>query len=455
MRKFALAALLLFVPILGFCQSPGFEGRMDSLLVYLQQQNRFSGAVCLQKGNAVVYENELNSHSNGTHLYRIGSITKVFTAIIVYQLIDAGKLSLDTRLAQFFPKIPHAQDITLSQMLSHSSGIYNITDLKDYYEARKLRFNRPEVLKMIQSVKPAFKPGEDCSYSNSNYILLGYMIEDITQKSFAENLQERIAGPLNLSQTYNEDGKSDRSKREQSFLFNGENWLPDVDSDPVLPGAAGAMISTPRDLCVMMRELFQGDIISDSSLAMLQKKRSKSICHGLFLAPFYDRMGYGHTGRIDEFRSFAFYFPEDSLAVAITTNGLTMNLNDLIIDVLSTYYGMEFSFPKATVPDVAAPDLSKCHGDYKIKFLAFFTVAKFHIGPAGKDYLWMGSQENYAGNEKALLEPLNGYMFHSLENGGKIMFEENKRGKVKKATIYQGKMAMPCRKMLSRKPQLD
>jgi len=102
--------------------------------------------------------------------------------------VEEGKLSLDTKLAKYYQDIKNADKITIGNLLNHTSGIYNYLEWKDYYISKKKIFTQKEMLDLVYQGKSAFKPGDDSEYSNSNYLLLGYIIEDITGKSFAENL---------------------------------------------------------------------------------------------------------------------------------------------------------------------------------------------------------------------------------------------------------------------------
>lgn len=253
-----LVTLVLFISFQFIISAQNVEvtRQLDSLLNYLAVNNGFSGAVTLRQNEKLIYSGNFNKLSNGTHIYRIGSVSKVYTAIIVYQLIEEGKLSLSTSLDLFFPEIKYADQITIEQMLSHSSGIYNVTDNKSYYGTRQNHFGRQDIIRLITRHKPVFKPGKDCSYSNSNFILLGFIIEEFTRKNYAQNVQERISSKFNLTKTWCEDKNSDKDLRESSFKFDGETWQKDVDSDPGLPFSAGAMISTPEEMSMMVSLLF-------------------------------------------------------------------------------------------------------------------------------------------------------------------------------------------------------
>jgi hypothetical protein len=213
-----------------------------------------------------------------------------------------------------------------------------------------------------------------------------------------------------------------------------------------LPFAAGAIVSTPEEMCQLMYHLFNKEIISDSSLATMKKLKNKTIGHGLFRAPFFEKTGWGHTGRIDEFRSFMGYFPEDSLVVAVTSNGMTVNLNTILIGVLSIYYGRTYNFPVFPKTIVELPPTEYFTGKYKAKFLGMITLAKFRISTAGANHLFMSDNLGTGESEKALLERRDKYVFHSTDSGGDLTFTLNNKGNVKGIKMTQGKMTINCKK---------
>lgn len=428
-------------------QVSGFEKSADSLMNFLYAEKLFSGRVLVQKSGITLYSGDFNQISSSSARYKIGSVSKVCTAIMVYQLIEEGKLSEDMTIESFFPDLKYASSITVEQLLSHSSGIYNITSWEGYYASRNKQFSRQEILDLIGAHKPSFKPGEDCDYSNSNYILLGYMMEDITGKTYAANLKERVADPLGLKDTYCEVSGMQMPERESSWIFDGEEWQKDMDSDPSLPFSAGAIVSTTEDLARMMSALFHGELISPSSLARMQLLKSKSVGHGIFKAPFYEHEGWGHTGRIDEFRAFAGYFPEDSLTLIITSNGMSAPLNDIMIGLLSAYFDKEYAYPEVFPNAPQIPDAGVFTGSYKAKLLGMFTVGRFRLYAAGHNYLFMSEGKDEGKLvEKVLLYRTGDMSFLSRESGGAMEFVKNRKGNVTKVYIVQKNFRLKCKK---------
>ena len=184
--------------------------------------------------------------------YHIGSITKMFTATMIFQLIEEGKLGLDTRLDHFFPSLPNSKQITIGLLLNHRSGLYNFTDDSLYERYQQLTKTKQQMLDLFASQTPEFEPDTKSSYSNTNYVLLGYILEVLTGKSYAENLQQRICTKIGLMHTVvAQSGR--RSATEADSYTWAQQWKRAIETDMSIPGGAGAIIATPSDLCLRMK----------------------------------------------------------------------------------------------------------------------------------------------------------------------------------------------------------
>lgn len=448
MKKIYFLIIINFFGIVS-AQNPEYKKSIDSLMNYFQENNAFSGVVMLQKNGEIIYNGNYNKLPNNSDLYRIGSITKVFTSIIIFQLIDEGKLSLDTKLYLYFPTIKNADKITIGNMLNHTSGIYDYLSWESYYSKKEDNYTRENLLKLVSQGKPEFKPGQDSSYSNSNYLLLGYIIEEITGKSFAENLNSRIIGKIGLSNTYLETSEKEYSKRNFSYNFDGENWSKEKETNPSFTLSAGGMVSTANDLSKLMKNLFDGNLVSKNSLEQMEKTNSKTwIGYGLFKAPFYKKMGYGHSGRVDEFHSFTGYFPEDNLSIAILSNGGNIKLNEVVLGIASKYYEKKYNYPDfTTFKSEKATPTENYVGEYKAQLAGIITVGRFQITQAGKDHLFVMELGKGGNSEKALLERKGENAFYGRKFNSNFDFILDKNGKVTGIQMTQGKQSIKCKKV--------
>ncbi|MDR2237320.1 MAG: beta-lactamase family protein [Chryseobacterium sp.] len=454
MKRIFLLLLLNFFGIT-YSQSPDYKKSIDSLMKYFQENNAFSGSVLLQKDGQTLYKGEFNAFPNRTDTYRIGSITKIFTAVVVFQLIEEGKLKLDTKLSTFYPNIKYADQITIGNLLNHTSGIYNYLEWEDYYNQKSRIYTKENMLKLIEQGKPESKPDLESSYSNSNYTLLGYIVEYITKKEFAENIKSRIINPLGLQNTYYETDKSESEglKRNDSYKFDGETWSEEKATHPSFTLAAGAMVSTTEDLSRLMFALFNGKLVSRKSLEQMEKTNLKTgIGYGLFKTPFHDKNGYGHTGRIDEFRAATVYFTADHLVLTVLTNGTNIKLNDIALGIASKYYHTPYQKPDLTAYENAnAPQTRIYTGIYSAKLAGIISLGKFSITQAGKNYLYLAMHDNEKDHaresRKVLLKRTGENEFYSLEANAKLQFLLNKKGVVTGIKLMQGNKSIHCKKV--------
>jgi len=350
MKKIVLI-ILCFASLTSQAQKVFNAAKMDSLIHTLEEHDKAMGTLAISRNGQVIYNKAFGYRQISGKVknekdtkFRIGSITKMFTATMILQLIEEQKLTMETKLGAYFPKLPNANEITIAQMLTHHSGLYNFTD-GPYLEFHTKPKTQQEILDIMATQTPEFKPGEKGAYSNTNFILLGYILEKITGKSYEENLKSRITGKLKLKNTYVGE-KIDPKKNEAfSYSFNGLSWIVEDETDMSLPGGAGAIVSDNTDLLKFIEALFAGKLISQNSLAQMTTIKD-GYGMGIFQVPFYERKGFAHTGGIDGFSSSLAYFPAEKLSVALLTNGLSYELNNIMIGVLSIYFDKSYEIPE-------------------------------------------------------------------------------------------------------------
>lgn len=372
LKKIALSAFFISSVATTVSAQSFNKAKMDSLMNAISSHNKGMGSLALMKGGKIVYTRAIGFRDiNGDNKtaadyatkYRIGSICKMFTATMIFQLVEEHKLALDTKLSTFYPKVPNAKLITISDMLSHRSGIFNFTNNSEYMLWNATPHTHEQMLDIIIKGGSSFKPGTKADYSNANYVLLGYIIEKITGHTYKEELEKRITSKAGLVNTYY-GGKTEPAKNEAySYSLNGDKWTKETETDMSIPGGAGAIVSTPADLDLFITSLFTGKLISKKSLDEMTTIKDH-YGRGIFEIPFDTRKGYGHTGGIDGFSSSLGYFPNDSLAIAYINNGQVMPTNDIMIGALCIYYNMPYKIPEFKTAEVAEATLKNYTGVY-------------------------------------------------------------------------------------------
>ena len=368
MKKSILLLVFAISLTLSAQQKTRFD-KIDSLLVYLNQNNKFMGQVCIREAGNVVFEkaygfanveNSLKANKNTT--YKIGSITKTFTAVMIMQLIEEKKLKLDTKLSKFYPQIPNANKITIHDLLHHRTGILDFINGDSTVNVHQ-KMSKDEMIAKIAGYKSVFEPNSKFEYSNSNYYILGRILEDVSKKDYAANLVERIINKLQLKNTAIATNVDPAKNESYSYNFLDKKWTLNKEWDMSQAFGAGNIASTAGDLTFFLDALFNNKLLKKTSVDEMTKLE-QSYGKGLVTFPFGERKFYGHTGGIEGFRSVVGYYPPEKTGVSLIVNGDNYNRNDIMIGILSIYYKMPYQFPNLIMFEVPKDKLDSYQGVY-------------------------------------------------------------------------------------------
>ncbi|WP_313266787.1 serine hydrolase domain-containing protein [Sphingobacterium sp.] len=344
--------------------------RMDSLLSVMDKNNVWMGSIAIAQGDHLLYQKaigytDLAQKKKATidTRYGIGSISKTFTATLALKTAELRKLKLDEPISTFFKDIPNAGKITVRQLLNHSSGIHNITDNNDYLTWNTKPQTEKELVERIIKGGTDFAPGSKHAYSNSNYILLTYILEKVWKKDYAFLLKQYICKPLNLQETTFGRPKNNSQDASESYRFTQE-WTLEPHTDNSVPLGAGAVWSTPTDLVKFFNGLFGHKIINSTSLEEM-KKIDQGFGMGLFQLPFYEHLGFGHTGGIDGYSSVAGHFDDGNYNVALISNANNYNNNEILKFSLGELYKKPFPLPDLAEIQWTEEEISSVVGEYK------------------------------------------------------------------------------------------
>ena len=243
-RNLINTIFFVFLSQFVFSQQYDFE-KLDNYFDSLKENNRFMGTVTISKGNELIYtksigflDYENNILLNSNSKFRIGSISKTFTSVLILKSEEDGKLNLDDTIEIFFPDLPNSEKITIENLLSHRSGIFNFTDSPEYMEYRIQPKSREELIKIISNFDSIFKPGMRSEYSNSNYVLLTIILEEVYSRNYSEILLEKITKPYELNHTYYGDKINLNNNEAKSYIYAGK-WIEQEETDASVPLGAG------------------------------------------------------------------------------------------------------------------------------------------------------------------------------------------------------------------------
>jgi D-alanyl-D-alanine carboxypeptidase len=337
------------------------KAKLDQFFDRLAEKNKAMGSLTIAKDGRVLYTRAIGySQINGTekkplstaNRFRIGSITKMFTAVMILQLVEEGKLKLSDTLDKFFPDIPNARKITIAQILAHRSGLPSSRPTTSKTNA----VTKDQVLAIISRGTPDFEPDTKHSYSNSGFFILGLIVEKLAARSYEEALQERITSRIGLKDTYAATGNIEVNKNETlAYIHFGGDWKQMTEIHSSILFGGGQIVSTPNDLATFIHALFELKLLSRESLAQMKTMRDGDGL-GMTTFTFAGKTFYGETGGGDNRGAWLAYEPEEKLAVAYATNAKIYPVTNIVSGVVEIYYHRPFQIPAlesiAVNPDV-------------------------------------------------------------------------------------------------------
>ena len=384
MRLRLLVPLLLAVPAAAGAQRPPRESlavRIDSLARAAMAEERIPGlSVAVVRGPDTVTARgwgwadlEQQVPATAGTVYRIGSLTKQFTALAILQLADQGRLSLDDPLQRFVPSFPTpGRRITIRHLLTHTSGIPNYTAIGEAW-TRRMRLDLPPdtLLALVRRRPPDFAPGERFHYSNTNYFLLGLILEKASGEPYARYIQEHIATPLGLARTTYCDTRRILPGRAQGYTQDTTGVVHAEFISMDLPYAAGALCSTVLDLVTWQRALWSDRLVQPggyntmSTPARLTNGNRTVYGFGLGIGDLGGHRMVQHSGGINGFASALITFPDDTLIIAVLANSEDANATRIGQRIARAALGI----PEPVVRDLplTAAERAAYEGTYQLR----------------------------------------------------------------------------------------
>ena len=323
LRRTAITFLLASI-----CLAQDNVPRMEQVVRSYVDAKQFMGSVLVDRdGKALLSKGygsanlEWDISNSPSTKFRLGSITKQFTAACILLLEERGKLKVEDPVKKYMPDAPAAWDkMTIFNLLTHTSGIPSFTGFPDYHSTEAIA-TTPELLVARFRDKPLeFQPGEKWNYSNSGYVLLGYLIEKISQQSYRQFVQENIFNPLGMKDS-GYDSNSEIILHRASGYTPGPKGMTNAGYiDMTIPLSAGALYSTTEDLLRWEQGLMGGKLLSPTSLKKMTTPFKNDYAFGLGVHTANGHRLIDHGGGIEGFNTFLAYYPEDKLTVVVLAN---------------------------------------------------------------------------------------------------------------------------------------
>lgn len=317
-------------------------------------------------------EQEVPARANS--VYRIGSVTKQFTAAAVMQLVEQNKVKLDDSIATYLTTLPVAwHKVTVRQLLNHTSGIPSYTDIGMPWVRRWGEEMTPDTLIALTAREPMWFPaGTKWQYDNTGYVVLGMLIEKIAGRPWGTDMAERFFKPLGLTQTYDCQNTALISHRVRGYTKQGGKWVNAPYLAMSQPYAAGALCSTIEDISRWNRALHSGQVVSRESYALMTTPEGAAMKgelrygFGLGADTIAGRPVITHGGGIHGFTSANVWVPSAQLSVTVLTNAGSAHPDELSSQLIRAALGVELAQPPKLVA-LAATDRGKYVGVYALQ----------------------------------------------------------------------------------------
>lgn len=311
-------------------QSSGF----DDVMKESSSMNGPGVTALVSKGGKVIYKKafglanvELKVPMDTGNVFRIASITKQFTAIAILQLMEREKLSLQDEITRFIPDYPvQGAKITIEHLLTHTSGIRDYSSIPDSVQRFKMDFTPTELINSFKNLPMRFAPGSRYEYSNSNYALLGHIIEKITGKTYQQYLEDNFFQPLGMTSSFYGDDKQLIRNRAGGYSQPGSKLENARAISMTQPYAAGAILSTVGDLFKWQQALQSYKLVKKETLRKaytryrLNNGKETNYGYGWRQGFIQESPSIWHGGLIDGFITMAMYLPEGDVYVTVMSN---------------------------------------------------------------------------------------------------------------------------------------
>lgn len=418
---------------------------MDQVVRASVEAEAFSGSVLVARDGEVLLDRgygfanrEWSIPNDGDTKFRLGSVTKQFTAVAVMILNERGLIDLDAPLKTWLPDAPAAWDgVTVRHLLAHTSGIPNFTAFDDYESLKTLPATMDSLIARFRDRPLDFQPGEGWRYSNSGYILLTAIVEKASGLSYAAFIAETVFEPLGMSDSGYDSHAAILPRRASGYSPTARGLVNADYVDMTIPQGAGALYSTTRDLLKWKQGLFGGRLLSPASLALLTTPVRNRYAFGLIVTEAGGNTTVSHSGGIEGFNTYMAYDPHRRLTVIVLGNLNGPGPDQIAGSLLALARGQTVTLPDERQAIAVAPEaLRPFEGVYELAPTFAITVSLVD------DRLMAQATGQSAFRLHA--ESADGFFLREVD--ARITFTRDASGAVDGLILHQGGRDSPARK---------
>ena len=363
--------------------------KIDELMAGHLKANDFSGTILLARdGKPLVAKGygfaniEWQIPNAPDTRFRIGSLTKQFTSMLVMQLREQGKIRIEDSVCVYLTPCPDAwKPVTIHHLLTHTSGIPSYTGIASWREANMVPKTTEQMVAIFRDLPLQWTPGEKYAYNNSGYFLLGLVIEKAAGMKYERALEEMITRPLGLSGTGYDWSGTILPKRAAGYAGRG-TAIRNADAlDMQQPYAAGALYSTVEDLLKWDQALYTEKLIPAAAKQTMWTPFKDNYAYGWNIAPSspatFGHRRMAHSGGINGFSSVIIRLPDTNVTAIVLANNTAVNAGAVGRDLLALYFGQPYTVPAAkSVASVPATTLEEYVGTYQLAPNFALTITK-------------------------------------------------------------------------------
>jgi CubicO group peptidase (beta-lactamase class C family) len=443
---------------------PEFKSLTDNIFKSATKDRSPGVAVLVSRDGEIIYENAFGYADIGNKVpvtaetkFRIGSITKQFTASAILKLQENGKLNVNDTLSAFIPDFPRGNEVTVHHLLTHTSGIHSFTNRPNFMKYVTMSISPEAMIDTIKNFEYDFDPGERYQYNNSGYYILGYIIEKVSGKEYGEFLKETFFDPLGMSSTGVHGPLLVLDNEATGYSLEGGTLKKAINWDMTNAGGAGALYSTVHDLYTWNEALFNGKVLSDESLkaaftpvVLNNNKKPEGVEYGYGWL-FHKIRGLdftAHGGGLHGFLSSLSRQPENNITITVLCNstpppeGINPGSNASLIAEYLLWKDMEKQSSYSTDTSVDVSLLKEYTGRYNYGRGAVLIVT-------------LEDNSLYAqltGQAKYPIFPSSENEFHWKVVEASIKFIRDQDGKVTHAIHNQGGQQLEAKKLEEETP---
>ena len=357
------SAFLFAFPYLSYSQArsiavpAGFVAKVDEYMQAQTKLRRFTGSILVAREGKVLVSrgygfanSEWDVPNTPTTKFRLGSITKQFTSMVVMQLQEQGRLSVQDPICRYLSPCPESwKPVTIHHLLTHTSGIPSYTSLSDYPRKMMIPASREEMVARFRDLPLEFTPGDQYKYDNSGYFLLGLIIEKITGKPYEDVVRGQILEPLGMNATGYDHSEAILKRRAAGYVPSGGGLANAAYLDMAQPYAAGSLYSTVEDLLLWDQALYTEKLLHRASLDAMFTPFKSGYAYGWTIRPAspatFDRRQIVHGGGINGFATFIARYPDEKVTVIVLCNNEKFDVGSVAADLAAILFDARYEIP--------------------------------------------------------------------------------------------------------------